>query len=189
MIDLTSTWIKEEDDKYSSLYSNGYPDGTPIYLVNLFNLKYSEKVIDLGCGLGSLSNHFKNYTGVDISNWVISRNRDVRVNGEYYHESLSDLSFFHDQEYDSVICSDVMEHIPENKVIEVLNSISLLTSRKFYFEINILPSSYVDSNGDNLHLTLWSTDKWIEELKKYFNLSKATIKEKSMLIECYPLNN
>jgi len=178
------TWLQGEDKKYSKLYSSGYPHGGPMGLVTVFDIPKEKKCIDLGCGLGELSKHFTDYTGVDVSSWVIGSNKQRKINGTYYHASLDNLTCINKNQYDVGICSDVMEHIPEEKVGVILKSISLLKVGTFYFDIALLPSSNVDEEGKNLHLTLWKQERWVEELKKYFKLKEGKICEGSLRVSC-----
>ena len=50
--------------------STGKSDGNGLKL----GLTANMKVVDLGCGKGTLSNFFADYTGIDFSSWVIAQN-------------------------------------------------------------------------------------------------------------------
>lgn len=179
---IMKEWAKIEDKKYSILYENGYPIGAPMSLINHFNIKKDYKAIDLGCGSASLSNFFNNYTGVDVSSYVINRNKN-KNKGDYIHISLDDVHSII-EDFDIGICADVMEHIPENEVDNVLASISKLKCNYLYFGISTRKSVFLDSEGNNLHLTVWSIDKWISVLKKYFIIEQYDEKPSLLYVKC-----
>jgi len=176
------TWAKAEDTKYSDLYKNGYPIGAPMRLVNLFDVNQNSKCIDLGCGRASLSKYFSNYTGIDVSEYIISNNLNNRQ-GLFYHKSLDDLYDLTDN-YDVAICSDVMEHIPENEIDNTLKSISSLKVQHYYFAISTRKSVLLDSNGNNLHLSVLPADQWRHYLSKYFKILEEEIKPSLFSVKC-----
>ncbi len=61
--------------------------------------------------------------------------------------------------YDLVLCTDVMEHIPEGDVLDVLWHIRGL-SRRAYFNISTRPSTILLPNGDNAHATVQAPELW-----------------------------
>lgn len=161
-------WAKEEDSKYSWLYENNYPIGAPMRIIKKYNIKSAEKCIDLGCGRASLSMHFSDYTGVDVSNYIIEHNKKTRI-GTFIHCSLDDLANI-TEKYDVAICSDVMEHIPKNEIDNVLKSISSLISSHFYFAISTRKSVLLDKEGNNLHLSVLTSEEWKKHITKYFKI-------------------
>ena len=164
-------WIQEEDAKYSWLYENGYPIGNPMRIVNKYGLLKEQSCIDLGCGRASLSRYFISYTGVDVSKYIIDHNKKTR-SGDYFHVSLDKLRDirFNQSYFDVAICSDVMEHIPEPEVCNVLSSISNLDAKDFYFAISTRKSVLLDKNKQNLHLSVFSSDKWASLISEFFSI-------------------
>lgn len=175
------SWYLEEDLKYSELYKDGYPIGNPMGLIKTFSIPADNKCIDLGCGRASLSNYFKNYTGVDVSKYIIDKNKTTRK-GKFYHKSLDKLEELTSEQFDVAVCADVMEHIPEDKVDDVLMSISSLNVSRFYFGISCRKSVFLDKRGNNLHLTVNTPDEWIVKLSKYFNIENSNINTKQSLL-------
>ena len=69
-------------------------------------------------------------------------------------------------DYDLVLCVDVMEHIQEDKVEEVLED--LFSSGRFVFlTITCYPARQILSNGKNAHYTVKDPSWWDEKLLKY----------------------
>ena len=166
------------DRIYSRLYSGGYPIGNPRGLVEKFDLSKDLKVVDLGCGRASLSTYFESYVGIDVSSYIIERNRETRE-GVFHRSSLTDLSDVRDF-FDLAICADVMEHLPPEDVPKSLAEIARLKSPLFAFAISTRPSVFLDHEGGNLHLTIWSAEKWVRALEEDFEIRK-TIRAPSLL--------
>jgi len=174
-------WYEEEDIRYSNLYENGYPPGDPYRLVDKIGCTKDKKVLDLGCGPAILARKFDDYTGVDISSYVIERNRIKYPDKTFYHRSLHNLGIIKDKHFDVIILADVLEHIPPNKIRSVLFEIQKLDFDKIAMSISTRKSVILDAKGKNLHLTVWSKDKWIEELDNFFKIIR-TIEIGSVLI-------
>jgi 2-polyprenyl-3-methyl-5-hydroxy-6-metoxy-1,4-benzoquinol methylase len=176
------TWSKIEDEKYSWLYKNNYPIGQPMKVVKMFNLDKNLSCIDLGCGRASLSTYFINYTGVDVSEYIINVNKSNRK-GNYIHTSLDSLDFIKTS-YDIAICSDVMEHIPPNELKNVLKSISCLSVKNYYFVISTRKSIILDNENKNLHLSVFSSSIWKDMFLEYFKISYEETLQSLYILEC-----
>lgn len=180
---LKDDWYKKEDERYSHLYSNNYPIGNPMGIVTRYKLQKNQKCLDLGCGRATLSNYFTDYTGVDVSSYIIEQNKKTKK-GIFYNCSLDDISMLKNNQYEVIICSDVMEHIPENKLDGVLYSISKMSTKMFYFDISLRKSVFLDSQGNNLHLSVLSKDTWLNYFQKYFTIISSELKNTLLHIEC-----
>lgn len=176
-------WHIKEGIKYSDLYKDGYPIGNPFGLIKLFEYDKDLKALDLGCGRGILARHFKDYTGVDVSEYIVELNKSEYPNKRFRVESLHNLKDLKDEKFDLVICADVMEHIPEDKIDDVLKEMSKLDVKKYAFSISTRKSVFLDKNNENLHLTVWKSEKWESKLKEYFNIVKKVLKPNLLNIE------
>lgn len=175
---IETYWWKEEQEKYNYLYRNGYPDGTPDKTILKHNFDNSLYICDLGCGLGVLSEKFDKYVGIDVSNYVIEKNNikyKNNINKKFYHGSLDNLSFIKNEKFDLIVCFDVMEHIPTLKLDNVLSEISKLNSDRYYFYISVVKSKMLDKDNNNLHLSVFPHDFWIDKLQKHFKNVKVKI--------------
>ena len=65
-----------------------------------------------------------------------------------------------------VVCSDVMEHVEEDRVDTVLDHIQSLARQSVYFGISVVPASNQLPDGRNRHITLRSRVWWLERLLK-----------------------
>jgi len=61
-------------------------------------------------------------------------------------------------------CADVMEHIPEDKVDQVLDNI-LTAARHVFFQISTLPDHFGSTIGEQLHLTVKPFEWWLAKLR------------------------
>lgn len=62
--------------------------------------------------------------------------------------------------FDMVICTDVMEHIPEDEVGKILAELINYTDKILFLSICLKPAKKKFSNGENLHLTIKPKEWW-----------------------------
>lgn len=176
-------WRLLEDKRYSALYEKGYGPANPKGIAKIAGCSGSEKVIDLGCGEATLSDLFKNYTGVDISSFVIEKNRKSKA-GTFIHANLDQVWKFSDEHYDVAICSDVMEHIPPSKVRHTIQSLSTIPADRFLFGICCRKSVTLGPDGENLHPTVMPPSWWKSELSKVFQVTTLEERPTWALFDC-----
>lgn len=123
----------------------------------------SKTVLDYGCGKAS---HYKGENPINKLFGIDSINISLYDIGVPEYENLPNGTF------DGVICTDVLEHIPESLIPETLATI-FEKSRKFVFlvihcglAVKKLP------NGENAHVTIKSPEWWNEKLKIHYTADK-----------------
>lgn len=99
-------------------------------------------ILDYGCGQGSL--HKKKKLG------------EVTLYDPYYIPYSKKPS----GNFDMVICTDVMEHIPEQEVGKVLAELIEYTDKILFLSISTVPAKKTFSNGENVHLTVKPKEWW-----------------------------
>ena len=164
-------WEKQEAKRYDDLYTNGYPSGAPgapILWAGLNNKRLS--VLDLGCGLGVIANKYVHYTGIDISQKVINKNKGKH--GEYYLIPISEAYML--GQFDLVLALDTLEHIPEKHIDDTLEAIEKIEAKQYLFSICCRASRIKDKDGNQLHQTIKSRYWWIKELWKHFVVLRAS---------------
>lgn len=62
--------------------------------------------------------------------------------------------------FDMVICTDVLEHVPEKEVPNIVADLINYTDKVLFLAISTKPAKKKFSNGENVHLTIWSPEKW-----------------------------
>ena len=119
-------------------------------MVALYDAK---TVLDYGCGKGGL----KRAMGEIVSNY------DPAV-PEFAAMPLP---------ADIVVCADVMEHVEDDCIDEVLLHIRSLTRKAAYFLVACRPSSQNLPDGRNAHISLHDQDWWIDRIRQHFVIANA----------------
>lgn len=108
-------------DDYYAVYT------IPAYLNNVLPIDKNSQILDIGCGFGQTldalrSNDYINIAGIDVSSEAISHcvARGLPV------ERIDDLSTFCMNckcQYDFIIMSHVIEHLPKEQIVNILRMI------------------------------------------------------------------
>jgi len=172
----------DEDERYSHLYEHrDYPPGDVYAVLHAFGFDHKQRVLDLGCGRAALSKVFPSYTGVDVSSYAVMKNRTDRP-GTYHHSSLDNLECVSNCSFDLVICSDVLEHIPPERIAAVIESIASVQATVFYFNICCRKSHWKDRHGNGLHASIMSHDEWCSVLLNGFEIHETLVKGSNLLL-------
>lgn len=67
----------------------------------------------------------------------------------------------------AVICSDVLEHVPENDLPTMFNRIFARAHRFVFLTVCTRPAKKTFPDGTNVHITLKPMAWWEEEIEKY----------------------
>ena len=166
-----------ERQKYENVWTlPAYRKGSPGECVVDEFISWIEggSVIDLGCGTGRASLKISKHAPVTM--FDISENcldEDVKKvlsdNLVFKQGCLWDMKEPH-HEYG--FCCDVMEHIPTEKVRDVLGCIAD-TCSQVYFRIYLNPDSGAFVK-EPLHLTVKPMDWWHKELRRHFHIDGMT---------------
>src|ERR1017187_2030454 len=83
-----------------------------------------DRALDFGCGVGRLSralaHHFQHVCGVDISDSMIAKARELNASipqCEFFMNATDHLQLFPDQHFDMVFTTLVLQHLPERSMI------------------------------------------------------------------------
>lgn len=121
-------------------------------------------LIDFGCGKAFLyNNKFKigEYEFENLSDfWDI---QDIYL----YDPGVENFSAYPNQKYDGVICTDVIEHIPEIDVINFIDKLFNFSHKFIFFVIATIPASKYFDDGKNIHLSLKSQAEWENIFKNF----------------------
>lgn len=166
--------------KYGNIYDRLYDSGYHVvesctgkaFIAELCSLVSFKTVLDVGCSTGLSIDLFyarwRRAMGVDPSKKMIAYGRDK--GRQCFVASATDIPF-PDQFFDCVCSTDVLEHLIPTDVPKALTEMARVTSHYFASRIalNLTKGNWErKANLDlpNLHLTLWGTDRWKEELDK-----------------------
>lgn len=109
------------------------------------------RILEYGCGQSNL---------VDVLEYK---------NAEYhrYDPAIPELSGITTSQVDLIINTDVLEHIPEDNLDDVLRHMKSLSSNVF-FNISTCLAKHILPNGENAHCTVWKAEKWLAKIQQFF---------------------
>ena len=82
------------------------------------------KILDLGCGTGSLADYFfGDYTGLDISKVAIEKAKEIRrKDAKFFVHNCTDLSDYDVKDFDTIVLAEFLEHIEnDDKIFDVIS--------------------------------------------------------------------
>lgn len=155
----------KERTKYDECWMTGYGKSQcalPLVSHVKVRSKKNWKCLDLGCGDGTtvdlLNKNDVNCTGVDITLFGLQKG----IAGKYREAPLWRLPF-EDNEFDYTFSTDVLEHIPTEKVRDVIKEIYRVTKYRTFHVIAMFPGI---RNGVVLHMTLKKIEWWRSQFSR-----------------------
>mgnify|MGYP001438446737 CR=1 FL=1 len=88
-----------------------------------------------------------------------------------------------------VCCIDVMEHLEEEFLEEILDEIRSITINLCYFSIATIPAKKTLSDGRNAHILLKPSRWWLPKLCEIFNIEFLKNTKSGFIVLCKSLNN
>jgi tetratricopeptide (TPR) repeat protein/SAM-dependent methyltransferase len=170
---------EEERAKYKQVwkfddyrrYSPGADAIEKVGLVDTLRKHSVRTILDAGCGSGKLMWRLMNdYPGeFDVHGFDITDNCLDPCFGNIKDRVLTLGCLWNPDDftkvYDAVICCDVMEHIPTERVPAVLANLRKSTRRFAFFSISVVPDSFGPMLiGEALHLTVQKPNWWFAKL-------------------------
>lgn len=126
----------------------------------------SVRLLDYGCGLG----------------WQYIRERVHLAMGvevpHLYDPAVDALSTKPEGTFDGVICTDVMEHVPEEEVDAVVREIAAYAEDWAFVSVCCRPSKHIRfPDGTNVHVTVKPFQWWTRKLQPVFAGRKLVLVE------------
>jgi hypothetical protein len=154
--------ILDEDmaDQYGILHTQGkfpgrYPKKYSKKIHVLIEDTGSKYLLDYGCGKGH------SYTRKQVHmQWGVPR-------PTLYDPYYLPFSRRPKGKFDGVICTDVMEHIPEKDVDDVLADIFGYANKFVFLSIDTKPAKKELPNGKNAHCTVKPEQWWLDIISKH----------------------
>ena len=87
-----------------------------------------------------------------------------------YDPAVPEFSNKPTDKYDIVTSVDVLEHIGISEIDSILNEISEVTEKFFFFCIDLLPASKKTKDNRNAHFLVAPSDWWIQKIKQQFRI-------------------
>jgi len=85
-----------------------------------------------------------------------------------YDFAIEKYSTLPSRKYSFGICTDVLEHIPEEEIGENLERLRAL-AKMWYITISLVEAFHSLPNGENCHCTVQPSQWWEGKLKEYFS--------------------
>ena len=151
-------------------YGNGYNNNTlKLEHLNKFLQAYSSKIIlDYGCGKGDLTKYLNSEIG------------PYKCYG--YDPAIDEFNNEHkDKDFDTIVCLDVLEHIPEDEVNALLNHIKSYDVKSLYFIVSTRYAKTLLPDGRNCHETVKSKEWWQNEFENIFTDQNVVVTEQKKL--------
>jgi hypothetical protein len=162
--DMMSDLKEREQAKYEKVWRNrNYRKTSPGERSCMDFEEWSGKsgsVADLGCGTGRAAIRLGTWHAMTLVDHAENCRDRAAERFPFYQQCLWELDIPH---HDYAFCCDVMEHIPEEKVDEVLDRIAACAD-KAYLRIFLMPDNgkFID---EPLHLTVKPMEWWEEKIK------------------------
>ena len=160
-----------ERQKYEMMWNAAkYRDISPGELlhdeiVRELELQPGDSILDLGCGPGRLSAKLAEHYAVTAVDFA-SNCLDPGINVPFINANLWELPSDIHAEFG--VCCDVMEHIPPEKVDDVLRNIAGAVDVGVFFRIEFSPDILGQMIGAPLHLSLHDEAWWAAKLREHF---------------------
>ena len=143
---------------YKKLYEKNYEykrNLLPMFSIINASINFECKTfLDYGCGRGNLTDYFIKYRNCKTFK---------------YDPAIKEYSNLDKNiKVDLIANCDVMEHIPENEVENVIKEMSNI-SNKVFFNIYLKEAQTFLPNGENAHCTVKPILWWLKKINKYFN--------------------
>jgi SAM-dependent methyltransferase len=128
-------------------------------------------IIDFGCGTGRASRALQRHGCVVLGLDHAANCLDADVLIPFCKANLWELPAHPPADWG--YCCDVMEHIPPEKVDDVLAGIAARSKTGAFFAISFTADNFGKLVGEPLHLTIQPLEWWLEALGKYFPSVRA----------------
>jgi cyclopropane fatty-acyl-phospholipid synthase-like methyltransferase len=145
--DATKNEVENFYDKYTKSQTKigvNIRHRTIVKHLKKLNLKANSKVLEIGCGIGTVSSlilkHIPNgkFVGVDISKESIElakKYNSAHKNAEFIANDMSD--FTHTIKFDFIVFPDVLEHIPVEQHYNLFKNVAKVCNKNTTVLINI----------------------------------------------------
>ena len=119
-----------------------------------------QSVLDYGSGKGALyTEDF--HTITEEINKPLPEYWDLDLCA-MYDPAYEEHSSLPDEKFDAVICTDVLEHIPEADLGCVLREMYSKAKKMVFLNVACFPALKKLKDGSNAHVSIFSTEDWIE---------------------------
>lgn len=147
------------EEEYKRLHTSGVFAGYSLlhFADNIYNMikdTGSYTVLDYGSGKGYQYSKKKIdlYWGVEV---------------DCYDPGYEPFNTLPNKMYDGVVCTEVMEHIPEDEIDNAMYNIFARANKFVFLSVSLVPAAKTFTNGDNVHVTLKTKEWWNEKIDRH----------------------
>jgi hypothetical protein len=119
-------------------------------IADLANMLKTTDILDYGCGKGTLNDHL----GFRIKEY------DPAIEGKDGEPDIADL----------LVCTDVLEHIEEECLEDVLDHMESLAQQALFLTVSTTPAKKFLADGRNAHICLHDPEWWLPKLMERWKL-------------------
>lgn len=166
-------------------YSPGLELSNHIDFLNFFKSNGVKSILDAGIGSGKLCKKMIEMGfdchGVDIADNCLDEDLLNLTDKILTIGTLWDSSLFMDNQFDAIVCLDVLEHIPTNYIERVIDNLYRWTKRYLLLQIALFQDYFGSKVGEPLHLTVQPKFWWDTKLIKINIIDSIILKNKDSI--------
>jgi len=146
---------------YRVMHNRGYFWGRSVRhhldaIANLVTSSGAETLLDYGCGKGHQYTQKRCHSA-----WG-------NIKPTLYDPGVPELSNRPKGTFDGVICTDVLEHIPEDELDDVIGDLVGYAKMWCFMSICCQPARKTFPDGRNVHVTIQPKEWWVRRLEAAF---------------------
>jgi len=196
MPQVDNVYLKEKQ-KYTLLWSSipeYREESAADFLIPVFlsyfspQIQSGQRIIDFGCGVGrSAIPLLSKGLLVDLVDFA-----EPCLDPEIFLLTASRKALFWEAclwdlppellSADWIVCFDVLEHLPEEKIGTALQGMAQKMRKGGLFSIDLRKDQFGSVIGDNLHLTLKPKEWWQKQVSAHFLILEELAKEDGCLV-------
>lgn len=180
---------------YDEVYKSGIysPQNTSVLWECLRDQVRFVKALDIGCGTGKGIKECRD-VGLDVWGCDIADNREIWK--EYGVDSVCAVAPanqlpYPDNSFDLIVCSEVMEHIPEKQISDCLKEAYRVGSERFIYTICLQEETSPVGGLVNSHITIKPREWWLDRFHehgfreiKWSDVARGKAELTSIVIDC-----
>lgn len=150
--------------------------------------KGRDSLCDWGIGTGRAATLFANY-GLKVEGVDIAHNAAREFHGTVHIGPIWNPPLPADKLYTFGYCTDVMEHLPPDMVLESLKAIKRHTVLECWFSIANFHDREGDRIGETLHLSVRPADWWAASFARVFPKFHFSSEAKHFIVRAFCENH
>lgn len=139
----------------------------------------NKNVLDVGCGVGYyydlLSRKTEEYIGIDVTDNMIKRARELHPSGDFRVGSILNLPFL-DDSFDLVFCWDVLIHFPGEMTEELVGNLCRVSRNHVIFNIYISVQESTITLPSTAYETRSTDEKMLGIIEKLANFELEKVR-------------